>query len=89
MARSAQGLSLNAIIIAAIALIVLIVLVVIFSGRVGVFGKSVKGTTDTYENKCELPGTQRQCESGQQCGPGGTHVQGAFDDCNGGWCCNY
>ena len=37
MAKKAQGISLNVIIIAAIALIVLVVLIAIFTGRLGVF----------------------------------------------------
>ena len=39
--KKAQGISLNVIIIAAIALIVLVILVVIFSGRMNIFGKSI------------------------------------------------
>ncbi len=39
--KRGQGLSLNVIIIAALALIVLVVLVVIFTGRIGVFERGV------------------------------------------------
>ena len=39
MRKKAQGLSLNVIIIAAIALLVLVILAVIFMGRLGVFRK--------------------------------------------------
>ena len=42
----AQGISLNVIIIAAIALIVLVVLVAIFTGRMGITIKSIESCTD-------------------------------------------
>ena len=41
MDKKAQGISINTIIIAAIALIVLVVLVAIFTGRIGLFGRQV------------------------------------------------
>jgi hypothetical protein len=41
MNKKAQGISINTIIIAAIALIVLVVLVAIFTGRLGIFGREV------------------------------------------------
>ena len=41
MNRKAQGLSINTIIIAAIALIVLVVLVAIFTGRLGIFSSEL------------------------------------------------
>ncbi|MBU90385.1 hypothetical protein CMO94_02485 [Candidatus Woesearchaeota archaeon] len=46
MNKKSQGMSVNVIIIAAIALIVLVVLVAIFTGRLGVFTKGVKGATN-------------------------------------------
>ena len=45
MSKKAQGLSVNAIIIAAIALIVLVVLVSIFTGRLGIFSKGLGEAT--------------------------------------------
>ena len=39
--KKAQSMSLNVIIVAALALIVLVVLVAIFTGRIGVFNKGV------------------------------------------------
>ncbi len=62
LARKAQGLPINTIIIIALALIVLIVMVVILTGRVQIFGKSLgqcKGTC--------VP-------SGASCGPGAAPV---------------
>lgn len=46
--KKAQGISLNVIIIAAIALLVLVILSVIFMGRMGTFG--------TETNDCENKG---------------------------------
>ena len=42
MSKKAQGLSINVIIVAAIALIVLVVLVAIFTGRLGIFTQEVE-----------------------------------------------
>ncbi len=47
--KKAQGLSLNVIIIAAIALIVLVLLIVIFSGKIGQFRTGVS----TCSGHCE------------------------------------
>ena len=41
MNKKAQGISINTVIIAAIALIVLVVLVAIFTGRIGLFSKGI------------------------------------------------
>lgn len=49
ISKKAQGLSLNVIIIAALALIVLVVLVVIFTGRTAVFERGV-----SKEGRAEL-----------------------------------
>ncbi len=55
--KKGQGLSLNVIIIAAIALIVLIVLVFILTGRMQIFGKGL--------NDCESKGGE--CDSRTNC----------------------
>ena len=44
--KKAQGISINTIIIAAIALIVLVVLVMIFTGRMGVFTTGIGAAGD-------------------------------------------
>lgn len=54
--KKAQGISINTIIIAAIALIVLVVLVMIFTGRMGMFTKGVAGTGDASKSCSELGG---------------------------------
>jgi hypothetical protein len=58
--KKAQGISLNVIIIAAIALLVLVILSVIFMGRMGIFGEETAGTRyceDTLEGTCGGVGT--------------------------------
>lgn len=39
--KKAQGISINTIIIAAIALIVLVILIAVFAGRMGIWGKKL------------------------------------------------
>jgi len=59
----AQGISINTIIVAAIALIVLVVLVMVFTGRISLFGQ---GLSDVQEGDA-CPGTMQQgliCTSG-------------------------
>jgi len=51
MKKKAQGLSLNVIIIAALALLVLVILAVIFMGRIGMFGKE-SGDCATFGGSC-------------------------------------
>jgi len=46
MDKKAQGISINVIIIAAIALIILVVLIAVFTGRFGIFAGGVKLTGD-------------------------------------------
>jgi len=55
--KRAQGISLNTIIIAAIALIVLVVLVAIFTGRISMFSKGYDDTSeDTQSRVCNAQG---------------------------------
>jgi len=65
MSKKAQGISINVIIVAAIALIVLVVLVAIFAGRLGIFSerlgdveKSCSEYGGTWQDSC----TQTQKE---------------------------
>ena len=78
--KKAQGLSLNTIVIAAIALIVLVVLVLIFTGNMGSFGIGVKS--------CE--GKSGTCESGADaktaCGDK-AYLRGTNCDKDGKYCC--
>lgn len=57
----AQGLSLTAIIVAALALIVLVVLAAIFTGRIGGFGRTVA--------TCESKGGTCKLDAGSTCDP--------------------
>ncbi len=59
ISKKAQGISINAIIVAAIALIVLVVLVAIFTGRLGTWGQ---GITTASENECIGPNLNGACE---------------------------
>jgi len=52
MTKKGQGISINTIIIAAIALAVLVVLFAIFTGRLGMFSRGVSETT-SCQRACE------------------------------------
>lgn len=54
--KRGQGISINTIIIAAIALIVLVVLIAIFTGRIGLFSRGVQQTEQgAYACVCNNP----------------------------------
>tara|TARA_B100002003_G_C13823909_1_gene405425 strand:+ start:380 stop:652 length:273 start_codon:yes stop_codon:yes gene_type:complete len=55
MRKKAQGLSLNTIIIAALALLVLVILAVIFMGRTGMFRKE-SGDCSAFGGSCSRTG---------------------------------
>ena len=50
--RKAQGLSINTIIIVALALVVLVALIAIFTGKLGNFGKGTMDCEKTYNGRC-------------------------------------
>ena len=58
--KKAQGISLNVIVIAAIALIVLLVIVFIFTGRIKVFGSTISSCT-SQNGVCETPDLGTNC----------------------------
>jgi hypothetical protein len=74
MNKKAQGISMNVIIIAAIALLVLVILSVIFIGRMGSFGQQT-GSCESQGGTCYDGSTCPQgtttydleCEEGQSC----------------------
>lgn len=83
-----QSISINTIIVAAIALAVLVVLFAIFTGRMGGFTKGVQ-ETDTCAQKCSSlnmnPGRHpdqdiKSCIEGQ-------YIAGAYTDGKYGCCC--
>lgn len=54
MLKKAQSISINTIIIAAIALAVLVVLFVIFTGRTKIFSEDVDKTTVSCPDACKI-----------------------------------
>lgn len=58
MNKKGQSISINTIIIAALALAVLVVLFAIFTGRIGGFSKGV-GETASCENSCRALGMSK------------------------------
>jgi hypothetical protein len=84
MNKKAQGLSLNIVIIAAIAIIVLVIMIVIFGGRIKLFGKGVaacEGTCSATKEGCgsdKAPVPSKNCDHD---GDGTPNVEGD------GFCC--
>ena len=86
MNKKAQGISINTIIIAAIALAVLVVLFAIFTGRLGIFSKGVQETTNCRQS-CNAAGynpelTKTASESGS-CDSDTFPLLGAYEVDNG------
>jgi flagellar basal body-associated protein FliL len=66
MSKKAQGLSMNVIIIAAIALLVLVVLVAIFTGKMGDFTGGLKDAEGDSSKTCsEQDGVSTTKKAGQ------------------------
>ncbi|MEK6943186.1 MAG: hypothetical protein AABX00_03940 [Nanoarchaeota archaeon] len=83
--KKAQGISINVIIIAAIALAVLVVLFAIFTGRIGGFSKGVS-ETDTCAQKCSALNMQKLGDIGPgECS--GTPIGGKYSDTPTNGCC--
>lgn len=91
MNKKSQSISINTIIVAAIALAVLVVLFAIFTGRLGGFTKGVQ-ETDTCAQKCaslNLPQAQDLSQGECQQRTSGTFIAGRFSDTpNTGCCCS-
>ena len=70
MHKKAQSISINTIIIAAIALAVLVVLFVIFTGRFKIFSEDVDKTTVNCQDACKIGAyshySDNVCPSGTQ-----------------------
>ena len=84
-----QSISINTIIVAAIALAVLVVLFAIFTGRLGGFTKGVQ-ETDTCAQKCaslNLPNTADLSQFDCQQRNSGTFIAGKFSDTATSGCC--
>jgi uncharacterized membrane protein len=70
--KKSQGLSLNAIIIAIMVLVVLVVLIAIFTGRAGIFSKTIKsceqnGGTCVSTGECEGSVADFECSESKIC----------------------
>ncbi|MBI2557967.1 hypothetical protein HYW20_01485 [Candidatus Woesearchaeota archaeon] len=59
MLKKSQSISINTIIIAAIALAVLVVLFIVFTGRFKIFSEGVKDTSLTCDKSCKAVGYSR------------------------------
>ena len=78
-------ISVNVIIIAALALIVLVVLVAIFTGRMGTWGK---GVTEASKNECEGPYLNGNCVSATTgCAGNTVRAYGALGCASSEICC--
>ncbi len=83
--KKGQSISINVIIVAAIALAVLVVLFAVFTGRIGLFSKGVKQTeTTAYECVCTNPTVTpgRICTVQQS---GRSSVSADSSKCGGQW----
>lgn len=90
MSNKGQSISINTIIIAAIALAVLVVLFAIFTGRIGGFTKGLQ-ETDTCAQKCASLNKERvkvlstadsQCDLATD-----IKISGRYQDAPEGCCC--
>ena len=91
MSNKGQSISINTIIIAAIALAVLVVLFAIFTGRLGGFTKGVQ-ETDTCAQKCSslnLPNSADLAQYDCSQKTSGTFIAGKFSDTPTNGCCCY
>jgi len=80
MQKKSQSISINTIIIAAIALAVLVVLFVIFTGRFKIFSEGVKESSLTCERACKAVGYSRSTTpSGSRCGDNEFQASGKFE----------
>ena len=89
MKKKSQSISINTIIVAAIALAVLVVLFFIFTGRIGSFSQGVQ-ETDTCAQKCSSlnmgEGTHLQ-NVGDSCRDPAQKIAGSYKDGKYGCCC--
>ena len=89
MNKRGQSISINTIIVAAIALAVLVVLFAIFTGRLGGFTKGVQ-ETDTCAQKClsiNADVGKTLTEFDKSCNTGESSIAGTYKDGQYGCCC--
>ena len=92
MIKKSQSISINAIIIAAIALVVLVVLFAIFTGRFKIFSEGVKESSLKCDGACKSSGySSGSVESGpggtKDCSLGRAKLFGRFEDMSEGQIC--
>jgi hypothetical protein len=78
--KKAQSISINTIIVAAIALIVLVIIIAIFTGRMGSWGLGLDQIT---KQECKTPNT---VETSQDC-PSDRVIFGKYTNVNSGEVC--
>lgn len=79
MRRKAQSISINTIIIAAIALAVLVVLFLVFTGRFRLFSEGVKESSLTCQTACKSAGYSDWLSRLSTCTPDTTQIPGKFE----------
>lgn len=90
MSRKSQSISINTLIVAAIALAVLVVLFVIFTGRFKIFSEGVSGASLNCDNGCKSTGYSGGSPSfSSNCGSA-VEISGKFEGMEKGQvcCCN-
>ena len=89
LSKKAQSISINTIIIAAIALAVLVVLFIIFTGRFKIFSEGVSSTASCTKT-CEIAGktTTGNSQTKEGCTSGGyTYMPGEYGDVQKNYVC--
>jgi len=81
MQRKSQSISINTIIIAAIALAVLVVLFLVFTGRFKMFSEGVRESALTCDKGCKAVGySSGSVEPEGSCASDSTPISGGFED---------
>ena len=90
MQKKSQSISINTIIIAAIALAVLVVLFLVFTGRFRIFSEGVKESSLTCDRACKSTGFSSSLKGRSTCVGDTTQIPGKFEDLaeNEVCCCN-
>ncbi len=81
--KKAQGISINTIIIAAIALIVLVILIAIFTGRMGIFGQ---GLDNAQQVECKTETVDGEPTPSKDC-PAARTMYGKYKNVETGFVC--
>jgi len=86
MNKKSQGISINVIIIAAVALIVLVVLVAVFTGRFGMFTQGIRGAS-TCGEACKSAGYTNGGSAQQSDCISPAKILSGFHETEGDYCC--